>query len=225
MLGVAAFLLYLSAPTPAAARRDVDPLVAETVRVLRATPPGTGDLRRIDVRGEGRTLVWQAEIAQDMAGWIGPGEFAAVIANAICARGSRTAFFTQGRTLRVEIRIRGGSSASATVDHCSVPAGQRLTAASFAGIMQPFVGMSEDGVTIRSIRAEGETVIILVDGAIGWRRELTDGMLEGALLGGFCDPGAANNRFFDGTRTIRIDTLEGGREPMPGRPIASCPER
>ena len=91
--------------------------------------------------------------------------------------------------------------------------------------MQPLVGVGEDGVTIRSIRAQGETVILVMDGAAGWRQDLVAGMLEEALLDGFCGQGAATNAFFDGIRTIRIDTLEDGREPAQGQPIARCPPR
>jgi hypothetical protein len=225
MLGLALLLLHMSAPTTAAAPDDVDPLVADIARHVLSTPGGTGDARRIAVRGEGRTLVWQAEIAPDMIGVIRPGEIAAVLANAICAGSAGATFFTGGRTLRVEIRPVGGSFISATVDRCSVPAGTGFTAASFASIMQPLVGMSDEGVTITSIRAEGETVIIVADGTIGWRQGLTAETMEGAMLGSFCDHATENNVFFNGTRRIRIDTLEGGRNLIQGRLIASCPAR
>ncbi|HEV7658945.1 MAG TPA: hypothetical protein VGO55_03780 [Allosphingosinicella sp.] len=226
MLSLAALLLlYMSAPTPAAGPGDVDPMVADVARHVQSTSAGTGDVRRIAARGEGRTLVWQAEIAPDMVGAIRPDDLAAVIANGICAGLAGPAFFTEGRTLRVEMRPPGGAFSSATADHCSVPAGRRFSAARFASIMQPLVGREVDGVTIASIRAEGDLVILVLDGGVGWRRGITAEMMEGVLLGNFCDPAAANHGFFNGTRRMRVDTLEGGREPIQGQPIASCPAR
>ncbi|HYI49283.1 MAG TPA: hypothetical protein VEX35_12550 [Allosphingosinicella sp.] len=214
----------VTACPPAATQADVDPLVAEVAR--RAQWPEDTAVRHVTLRGEGRTLVWAGEIAPDWTGPVLPGDMAPVIANTICAGAGGAAFFTEGRTLRVEIRAAGGASTSATVDRCSVPAGVDFTtAAGAASILQPLVGMGEDGVTITSIHADGETVVLVFDGPAGWRRGDTAEELNGVWLRYFCNPAFATSPFFDGTPGIRIDTLEGGRQPIQGRRIAGCPAR
>jgi hypothetical protein len=214
----------ITACPPAAAQGDVDPLVAAVAR--RAQWSDTTAIRHVTVRGEGRTLVWAGEIAPDWTQPVLPGDLAPLIANTVCAGAGGAAFFTEGRTLRVEILAAGGTSTSATVDRCSVPAGADLTtAAGYASMMQSLVGMGEDGVTITSVRADGETVVLVFDGPAGWRRGDTKEELDGVLLRYFCNPAVPSVPFFDGTRGMRIDTLEGGREPIQGRRLAGCPAR
>lgn len=226
MLRLAVLLLVLGScgSSSSAAQGDVDPLVADVVR--HSQWPETTAVRHITVRGEGRTLVWAGQIAPDWTAPVLPGDMAPIIANTICAGAGGAAFFTEGRKLRVEITTARGSSTSATVDRCSVPAGVDLnTAAGRASMMQSLVGTGEDGVTITSVRADGETVVLVFDGPAGWRRGGAAEELDRALLRYFCNPAVESSPFFDGTRGIRIDTLEGGRGPIQGRRVAGCPAR
>jgi hypothetical protein len=209
----------------ATGQSEVDPLVAEMVRQPLNRPSGTGDFRSISLRGEGRTLIVRIETVPEMADVVTADVLASAFAGSFCVNPRYQAFFSAGRTLRVERLIAGHPPETASLDHCPGPVGGGFSAASFASALQAFVGREVDGISFRSIRAEGETVVAVADGPVGWRDDSTSAVLADAFLSNFCDQASGHQPFFDGVRKIRIDTLEAGDRLIQGQPIASCPAR
>ena len=198
-------------------------MIAEMLRRPLNLPTGRGDVRNVVVVGEGRTLVLRAEIAPDIASYVDARLYAHALATGICVDPRGASFFNHGRTVRVELTPAGGRPTIASVDRCPGPVGTGLTTEALASAMQPTVGRDMDGVAVVSIRAEGETVVIVMDGVAGWREGTTTEMLNGAFLSNFCDLRTGNNPYFNGTQAVRIDTREAGRGLIRGNPITTCP--
>ena len=91
-----------------------------------------------------------------------------------------------------------------------------------ADYMQFMVGPQDGGeFTIVSIKAEGEVLVLRVDGPTGWRKEQTADQLSNRFLTGFCEQGAS---LFDDGMKIRIETTEsGGSSLLIGPNADQCP--
>jgi hypothetical protein len=203
-------------------RERVDPVVAEMARGMERVRPATG-FRIVSARGEDRTLILQiATDAETAQAWDASG-IAHMFAAVICAAPRGGNFFAEGRTLRVEISTAGRAATNATVNRCSGPVGQGLTIDTMVEMLRPMVGRDlGDGAKITSVRAEGQTLVMVMDGRPGWRAGLDQATLNGVLLDDPCSrPGGF--RLFDGTRSLRIDTTEGGRNLTRGEAIRHCP--
>ena len=95
-------------------------------------------------------------------------------------------------------------------------------AARMAEGLQGLVGKQPDSMfTITAIKAEGETLVISVDGPIGWREDKSATDLSGAFVNGFCSK-AAN--MFDTGMKLRVDTSENGGDKLwKGPSVDHCP--
>ena len=98
-----------------------------------------------------------------------------------------------------------------------------VTPAQFAQAIQGVVGQTyEGGVTIARIYAEGQVVVIVLDGPLGWRNaggsaaQITD-----IFMGGFCE--GRDFEYFVHDNAMRIDTTEGGAALRAGPLIRACP--
>ena len=98
-----------------------------------------------------------------------------------------------------------------------------VTPAPFAQAIQGVVGQTYDGgVTIARIYAEGQVVVIVLDGPAGWRNaggsaaQITD-----IFMGGFCE--GRDFEYFVNGNAMRIDTTEGGGTLRAGPLIRACP--
>ena len=91
-----------------------------------------------------------------------------------------------------------------------------------ADYMQFMVGPQDGGeFTIVSIKAEGEVLVLRVDGPTGWRKEQTADQLSNRFLTGFCEEGGS---LFDDGMKIRIETTEsGGSSLLIGPNADQCP--
>ncbi len=95
-------------------------------------------------------------------------------------------------------------------------------AAQMAANLQGLVGKQQDSMfTITAIAAEGETLVISVDGPTGWRADKSPADLSGAFVNGFCSK-AAN--MFDTGMKLRVDTSENGGDKLwKGPSVDHCP--
>lgn len=97
-------------------------------------------------------------------------------------------------------------------------------ARAFARRLQAMVGEDFGPVTLRSIEAEGNVLVVTFDGAANWRGGNPSYVITAQFLDGFCEAKAAAGFFGDG-RTLRVDTLEAGRSPIKGAPVSRCRDR
>lgn len=95
-------------------------------------------------------------------------------------------------------------------------------AARMAEGLQGLVGKQADSsFTITAIKAEGETLVINIDGESGWRADKSAEDLSGAFVGGFCTKAAT---LFDTGMKLRVDTSENGGEKLwKGPTVDHCP--
>jgi hypothetical protein len=134
-----AILLGLLLSLGSGCGEQVDPVVAEMARDWRRMPP-VGASRLVAARGEGRTLILQFEIPSDTAQIVDAPAVAHSIAAAICSSRRDGHFFSEGRTLRIELSSTGRAATNASVDHCSGPVGQGINIDSWAEVFRPMVG-------------------------------------------------------------------------------------
>lgn len=92
----------------------------------------------------------------------------------------------------------------------------------FARALQRAVGERANGLTLRAVHAEGNVLVVTVDGAIGWRAFVPIASITRSYLVRACQRAEVRG-FFNGRRLLRIDTVELGRNRWPGRPIGGCP--
>ncbi|HTN15314.1 MAG TPA: hypothetical protein VL094_10965 [Sphingomonadaceae bacterium] len=76
------------------------------------------------------------------------------------------------------------------------------------------------GVVIKAIRAEGEIVVIRIDGPENWRGDVTASEISYALLTGLCSTAPT---FFDSGIKLRVDTTEIDAKPIPSPVETACP--
>ena len=225
MSRLATFLACLFVPAMAVAQDAVDPWVARAAANYRAVREHVGDrtMRISDARGEGRTLILDIELLPTAAAMIEPPNVLSIYSASICADANAARFFTEGRMLRVNVVRDGRPLGTAATDRCPGAIGEGLSAATFAGALQSFVGRDEDGVRIIAVRAEGATLIVALDVLPG--TTITTEAAAGHFLTGFCSRSDTNSIFFDRGLTLRIDTSMNGRTPRTGTPIRRCPQR
>jgi hypothetical protein len=95
------------------------------------------------------------------------------------------------------------------------------TAADIAGALQPKVGHPfSSGLTLAGVVAEGDTVVLTIDGPKGWRGSRSVQQISDQFVSGFCPGG--NSYFSRGVR-MRFDTLEDKGAPMKGPIVSKCP--
>lgn len=75
---------------------------------------------------------------------------------------------------------------------------------------------------LRAIHAEGNMLVFTIDGGIGWRAFVPIDAVSREQLAAFCRWREVR-RYFNGRRTVRVDTTEAGRRRWPGRPLSRCP--
>jgi hypothetical protein len=97
-----------------------------------------------------------------------------------------------------------------------------LTPAQFAQAIQGEVGQTyAGGVTIARIYAEGQIVVIVLDGPPGWRPAAGSAPQISDVMGGFCED--RDFEYFVHGNAMRIDTSEGGAALRAGPLIRACP--
>jgi hypothetical protein len=91
-----------------------------------------------------------------------------------------------------------------------------------AAALQGMVGKQPSSdVGITGITAEGETLVVKIDGPKDWRADKTPAQLTNAFLNGYCAKAAAT---FDTGMKLRVDTTEnGGAQLWQGPTIDRCP--
>lgn len=92
----------------------------------------------------------------------------------------------------------------------------------FARALQAVVGQQANGLTLRTVHAEGNVLVITVDGGTGWRAFVPVAALTQSQLSHYCRRREVRG-FFNGRRLLRVDTVELGRNRWRGRPVTRCP--
>jgi hypothetical protein len=105
----------------------------------------------------------------------------------------------------------------------AAPEPVNVTPAQFALAIQGVVGQTyEGGVSIARIYAEGQTVVIVLDGPAGWRTTASaSGPISDLFIGSFCEN--RDFEYFVNGNLMRIDTSERGAALRPGPIIRACP--
>lgn len=203
-------------------RQSVDPVIADIARDMERVP-ASGAFRIVSARGEDRTLIMQVEVNLDGPQPLDAAGIAHMFATIICATPRDANFFSEGRLLRIELSTPGHAGTTATIGHCTGPAGQGLNMAAIVEMFRPMVGRDlGDGGKMTSVRAEGQTLVMVMDGPPGWRAGADQETIAQAFLDEPCrQPGGF--RLFDGTRNLRIDTTEGGHNLIQGQTVIRCP--
>ena len=97
-----------------------------------------------------------------------------------------------------------------------------VTPAQFAQAIQGVVGQTyEGGVTITRIYAEGQTVVVVLDGPAGWRTPMSPAEVSDIFVGSFCE--GRDFEYFVNGNLMRVDTTEGGAAGRAGPVIRACP--
>lgn len=97
-----------------------------------------------------------------------------------------------------------------------------LTPQSLSGALQTMVGQTyEGGVRLAGVRAEGDTLVLVLDGPRGWRRALSPLQTSDVFLDSFCQD--RDFEYFVHGNLMRVDTIEGGADSRPGPVINACP--
>lgn len=128
-------------------------------------------------------------------------------------------FFNNGRKLRVELRSGDRITESAELAAC--PSDPAVVTRVMARTLQRRSGLRIGAAHLASARAQSAALVIVLDGPAGWRRGQAPDQLEPTLFRGFCS-NSDSRLFFNGSRTVRFDTLEDGRALMVGHTLASC---
>jgi hypothetical protein len=126
-----------------------------------------------------------------------------------------------------ELMMKSLSLLSALLLACATPAwsAQRNPSAEdYASGLQSFVGRDLGyGVRSTAVTAEGDILVIAVDGPAGWRgRNGGVRLLEADFFIGFCEGDRPDDSVFDGRFGVRIDTTEEGRDLIRGRVVTAC---
>jgi hypothetical protein len=101
-------------------------------------------------------------------------------------------------------------------------AGEPRNAEDFAGRLRFMVGRGYGPVTVESVEAEGDVLVITFDGPANWRRATPSYIFTAHFLDGFCTVKEANGYFAEGRR-LRLVTLEDGAARIAGDPVSRCP--
>lgn len=93
----------------------------------------------------------------------------------------------------------------------------------YARQLQSRVGTRVGIARVSAIHAEGELLVVTVDGPANWRQGMPSFQLTWPFLEAFCKSGRAAPFFHDGRR-IRLDTTEAGGGLIRGQPSSRCPD-
>jgi hypothetical protein len=97
-----------------------------------------------------------------------------------------------------------------------------ITPGQLASAIQGMIGQSyEGGVAIARIYAEGQIVVIVLDGPGGWRASPSAGRAPDHLVGSFCED--RDFEYFVHGNAMRVDTSEAGAALRAGPIIRACP--
>lgn len=103
---------------------------------------------------------------------------------------------------------------------CSV--GPPRDVAGYAARLRFLVGRSYGPVTLQSVAAEGDVLVITFDGPDNWRRATPSYIFTAHFIEGFCKVKEAAGYFADGRR-LRLVTTEAGARRIGGDPVSRCP--
>jgi hypothetical protein len=95
-------------------------------------------------------------------------------------------------------------------------------AADVADRMQSLVGQRNGQVAIRSILAEGDVLVITLDGPPGWRQALPSYAMTAYFVDRVCEDSKAA-QYFEHGRVLRVDSTDTGAHPVHGAPMDHCP--
>jgi hypothetical protein len=96
--------------------------------------------------------------------------------------------------------------------------------AGFAAYLQEDFPHRFSGYTAVSARAEGDLLVLTMDGRRGWRRRKSNEEVTRETMGGFCGPDG-NFLATLGGGSLRVDTLEDGQNLERGTIMSECPAR
>jgi hypothetical protein len=96
------------------------------------------------------------------------------------------------------------------------------TAADVAADMQTLVGDKHGDVTIRSVEAEGNVLVITLDGPPGWRQAMPSYAMTAYFVDRVCEDRKAA-RYFEHGRVLRLDSTDAGAHRVHGAPMDHCP--
>jgi len=91
--------------------------------------------------------------------------------------------------------------------------------AGFAAFLQQDLPQRFRGYRMVGARAEGDVLVITLDGRRGWRRPATNAERATAILGTFC----GEFRELVNMSGVRVDTLENGGDLVEGTTVTECP--
>lgn len=94
--------------------------------------------------------------------------------------------------------------------------------AGFAAFLQEDLPHRFDGYTAVSARAEGDLLVLTMDGRRGWRRRKSNEELTRETMRGFCGPDGNFLTTVHGG-SLRVDTLEDGANLERGIVTSECP--
>lgn len=92
----------------------------------------------------------------------------------------------------------------------------------YARRLQFMVGREFGPVSLTSVEAEANVLIVLFEGPRGFRGGNPSYRMTAGFLEGFCVTPEAANYFGDG-RKLRVDTREAGGRRIQGSPVSRCP--
>lgn len=159
-----AFALLAACGSPGTARAQADPMMARLLDIARSrigVADGSG-LTMTAARAEGRTLVLVMEASPSARAEFPAREVADRIGAAFCGTPDNAAFFSEGRTLRIEL-TGGQPAAGAQSDRLRGTAAEAAMQL-YVRDMQSLVGRTFEALTIESVRAEGDVLVILMNG-------------------------------------------------------------
>ena len=91
--------------------------------------------------------------------------------------------------------------------------------AGFAAFLQQDLPRRFRGYRMVAARAEGDVLVMTLDGRRGWRSAGTNVERATEILASFCD----GFRDLINMRGVRVDTLERGRDLVEGTTVTECP--
>jgi hypothetical protein len=98
----------------------------------------------------------------------------------------------------------------------------QASAAPYARQLQRIVGQRNGAVVLSGVHAEGNVLVLTVNGGIGWRAFVPIDRMSLIYLARYCRRPEVRG-FFNGRRMVRVDTTELGRNRWPGQPVSRCP--
>lgn len=232
LLGTVGFLIagHAGWQTPASVSpstrvQENDPVIARIAEMhLPRIGRATDNVTILDVRAEGRTLVFKLQPRQLMSE-LGPEHMVSVIARDLCR--SHSDVFGEGRLVRVEFVENDSLVRHATTDHCpSRSEFPQVSPTSYAIFLRRYIGErvgGRGGLFIGNARADGAMLVVTVNGPVGWRNARPVQYAETEFLRGFCRN--TSQVYFHSGQTLRIDTVEAGEQHLEGRIFDQCPPR